>query len=321
VNVPPGLLRCAMCGEPVERQEPGPSWTCGRGHVFGEVDGIPRLLTPEDTQGIGGSVESFGFQWTTFEVRDAAEDAQVFVEKTGLPLSELQGKLVMDAGCGGGRYARLAAEHGAEVVAMDLSAAVRQARASTRHLPNVTVVQGNLLNPPLAPGSFDIVYSIGVLHHTPDTHAAFRAIARLVKPGGHLAVWLYRRNTWPQEIINTAGRTLTTRMPRPALLLMARAGAIAGSVPLLKHLNKVINFSAHPRWETRVCDTFDWWAPRYQFHHTEQELVRWFQETGFESVRLLHPDRATRGGAYARLYHRNVLIGSGVNAAATRRPC
>ena len=321
MKLPSGLLRCAICSEPVERPAERPSWTCPRGHVFGEVDGIPRLVTPEDAHGIEGSVESFGFQWTTFDVRDTAEDTQVFAEKTGLALAELPGKLVMDAGCGGGRYARLAAEHGAQVVAMDLSAAVRQAREATRHLSNVTVVQGNLLRPPLAPGAFDVVYSIGVLHHTPDTHAAFRAIARLVKPGGHLAVWLYRRNTWPQEIINTAGRTLTTRLPRPALLLIARAGAVAGGIPIVRHLNKVINFSAHPRWETRVCDTFDWWAPRYQFHHTEPELVRWFQEAGFDGVRLLHPGRAANGGAYARLYHGNVLIGSGVNAAATRRAC
>lgn len=321
MTLPPGLLRCAICGKPVERDGSQPTWRCPGGHAFDEVDGIPRLVKGEDAHGIEGSVESFGFQWTTFDVRDTAEDTGVFVEKTGLSLSDLRGKLVLDAGCGGGRYARLAAEHGARVVGMDLSAAVRHARETTRHLADVQIIQGDLLAPPLAQASFDIVYSIGVLHHTPDTHAAFSAIAKLVKPGGHLAVWLYRRNTVPQEIINTAGRALTTRLPRRALLLIARAGAVAGGMPGVKHLNKVVNFSAHPRWTTRVCDTFDWWAPRYQFHHTEKELERWFTEAGFDEVRLLHPGRAARGGAYASLYHRNLLIGSGVNAAGTRRTC
>src|SRR6478672_928673 len=67
-----------------------------------------------------------------------------------------------------------------------------------------------VLDAPLADGQFDLVFSIGVLHHSPDPRRAFAQVASKVKPGGRLAVWLYRRNTLPQEAINTAARALTT---------------------------------------------------------------------------------------------------------------
>jgi hypothetical protein len=104
------------------------------------------------------------------------------------------------------------------------------------------------------------------------------------------------------------------------VLMIARAGAVAGSVPVVRHANKIVNFSAHPRWSTRVCDTFDWYAPPYQFHHTERELLAWFAEMGFEDLRLLHPPRARRR-FYAAMYQRNLLIGSGVNVAGRKSGC
>lgn len=314
------LFRCPNCGEAVAEGPDGASWACAAGHVFPVVDGIPRFLPPDEIAPAGRTSETFGFQWTTFDVSNRAEDEQVFAEKTGLQAAQFAGKVVLDAGCGGGRYARLAGDAGGNVVALDLSAAVVHARELTASLPNVTVVQGHLFHPPLAPQSFDIVYSIGVLHHTASTERAFRSIARLVRPGGHLAVWLYRRNTLVQELLNSAARGLTTRLPVGGVLALARAGAVLGGIPGVRHLNKVLNFSSHERWRTRVCDTFDWYAPPYQFHHRIDELMKWFEEEGFSDLQVLDPARAS-GPLYGRLYRHNLLIGSGVNVAGTRTRC
>lgn len=312
------VFRCPMCGKEVAERHDGTSWACASGHTFPVVDGILRFLPPDDIAPAGRTSETFGFQWTTFDVSNRAEDEAVFAEKTGLQPGDFKGKRVLDAGCGGGRYAKLAGEAGGSVVALDLSAAVQHARQLTASLPNVTVVQGHLFHPPLAPQTFDIVYSIGVLHHTASTERAFRSIARLVKPGGHLAVWLYRRNTLPQEVLNSAARAVTTRLPVGAVLALSRAGAVAGGIPVVKHLNKLLNFSSHDLWRTRVCDTFDWYAPPYQYHHSVKELTRWFEEEGFEKLRVLDPPRA-RQPLYGTLYRNNLLIGSGVNVAGTRR--
>ena len=128
---------------------------------------------------------SFGRQWNRYDVVRPEEDEATFVVKTGVPPEQLSGRLVLDAGCGGGRYARLVGSHGARVIGVDLSAAVLKAADHCKSLPNVAIVQADLLELPLADSAFDLVYSIGVLHHTPDPRRAFREIARKVKPGGH----------------------------------------------------------------------------------------------------------------------------------------
>ena len=59
--------------------------------------------------------------------------------------------------------------------------------------PEIAVVQGDLLRLPFAAASFDQIYSLGVLDHTPDPRQAFLALARLLKPGGRIAIWVYPR--------------------------------------------------------------------------------------------------------------------------------
>ena len=99
-------------------------------------------------------------------------------------------------------------------------------------------------------------------------------------------------------------------------------GRLLGTTYSVSHLdshalNKIANFSAHPSWENRVCDTFDWYAPQYQHHHTPGELCEWFREAGFEDLIVLPPEK--RGRLYRWVYERNLVIGSGVNVLGTRR--
>ena len=131
-----------------------------------------------------------------------------------------EGKRVLDAGCGTGRHAYLAARFGArEVVAVDLSGAVDAARVNLEALDNVHVVQGDLLRLPLRPadrgGGFDLIYSIGVLHHLPDPHAGFRSLLPYLRPGGTIAVWLYgyENNGFVRHAVEPL-RRVTTKLPR-----------------------------------------------------------------------------------------------------------
>ncbi|AMV40388.1 methyltransferase domain-containing protein [Planctomyces sp. SH-PL62] len=275
------------------------------------VGGVPRLA--------GESyVGSFGRQWNRYDVARTEEDEATFEAKTGVAPREMAGKRVLDAGCGGGRYAKLLGDHGAEVLGVDLSSAVDKAAALCAGLPGVQIVQADLLDLPVVEEAFDLVFSIGVLHHSPDPRRAFAEIARRVRPGGRLAVWLYRRNTPPQEWLNTGVRALTTRLPARVLEpLCAGLGAL-GSVPVLNRtLNKLVNFSAHPDWTLRVCDNFDWWAPEHQSHHTLPELSSWFVEEGFENLVELRPMKS--GRLYGWAYDRDLIIGSGVNVAGRKR--
>ena len=130
------------------------------------ADGIPRLA--------GDSyAASFGRQWNRYDVMRPEEDEATFRGQDRGEPGRAGGQVGLDAGCGGGRYARLVGSHGARLIGVDLSAAVVKAAALCSQLPNVAIVQADLLDLPLTEKAFDLVYSIGVLHHTPDPRRAF----------------------------------------------------------------------------------------------------------------------------------------------------
>src|SRR5207245_2699218 len=119
--------------------------------------------------------------------------------------------------CGGGegRHLGLAAELGArDVIGIDLGEAVEAAARNTEGLDAVHVVQGDLTRPPVRPGTVDLVYSIGVLHHLPRPADGFRALARLLVPGGMFVAWCYARegNGWVLALVDPA-RRVTSRLP------------------------------------------------------------------------------------------------------------
>ena len=272
---------------------------------FPVVDGIARFTRDQH-------LASFGRQWNKYEVAHDDEDRATFQAKTGISLADLRGMNVLDAGCGGGRYSKVCGEAGATVIGADHSGAVGKARQLCSSLPNVDFVQADLKHLPLEEKSFDFVFSIGVMHHDADTRSVFDAVARMVKPGGRYSVWLYRRNQWWQERLNDSLRYRSVKMPPEKLERWCEWGAWFGGLPLVnKTLNKVINFSAHPNRENRVCDTYDWYAPQYQYHHTVSELREWFGAAGFQDLNELPPEKT--GTLYRWVYERNLLIGSGVN--------
>jgi SAM-dependent methyltransferase len=288
-------LRCAEC--------------C---RTFPVVGGVIRFVTEE------GYTSSFGRQWLRFQVARPQEDRQVFRAKTGCWPEELAGQDVLDAGCGGGRYTRLLAEAGAHVVALDRSRAVEAAARLCCGLSNVLFLQGDLLALPLREARFDFVFSLGVLHHCPSPRRAFAALAKTVRPGGRLVVWLYRKNRWLQEKINALLRSWTLRMRPQDLEDICRGAAVLGAIPIGNRLlNKVVNFSNHPEWELRVCDTFDWYSCRYQSHHSVDEVARWFAEEGFADLQVLPPLRT--GRLYQWAYERNLIPGSGVNVVGRKQ--
>jgi SAM-dependent methyltransferase len=125
--------------------------------------------------------------------RDDKHSEKEFMAKTGFSQELLAGKLVLDAGVGAGRYTDVASRWGADVVAVDLSFAVEAAQRNFGVRKNVWIAQADIGSLPFRDGSFDVIFSIGVLHHTPDTRAYFAKLVPLLKPGGVIAIWVYPR--------------------------------------------------------------------------------------------------------------------------------
>ena len=305
------LFRCPSCqGSLTQTTEALVCASCKA--VYPIRQDIPRFVSAEHY------VQSFGFEWRYFNVRREAEDDAIFRVKTGWTPDMLKGKKVLDAGCGSGRYSAVAAQWGADVTSVDLSLAVEKAKDIAGSL-GATIAQADLMTLPFAPETFDFAFSIGVMHHTTKTEDAFKSVAKLVKPGGRMAVWLYRKVTLPQRTLNSFIRSITTRLPNPLLLRLCYVPAFLAGIPgLNKVLGRMVNLGCtHPEWTMRLCDAFDWYSPKYQHLHTEGELKTWFEESGFTDIRLLPPQNTDP--FYLWVYRNDLIIGSGVNAEARKK--
>src|SRR5690606_32458261 len=138
-------LRSPETGRPLRCDEARNALRCDEtGREWPVVGGIPRFVASEH-------LESFGRQWNRYEVAHNDEDRATFQAKTGVRLDELPGLSVLDAGCGGGRYCKVAGEVGAAVVGVDHTTAVEKAARLCAHLPNVSFVQADLKRLPFAP--------------------------------------------------------------------------------------------------------------------------------------------------------------------------
>ncbi len=267
---------------------------------------------------------AYSFQWNRYRILRPEEDRATFRNRTGLSPEDLAGATVLDGGCGMGRYLRVAAEGNPRcLVGLDLSGAVFAARDLARWLPGVSVVQGDLLRPPFAEGVFDQIYSLGVLDHTPDPRAAFLALAKLLKPGGRIVIWVYPKEKPRLERVMNLHRAISTRLPLRVNIGLSRLLAPIGGLKrrLMASKNRLvaragvalnlltIGVSMHPDPEVRVCDTLDWYAPRYLSRHTREEVRGWGAEAGLVDVVDLSAGQV--------FYHEGQ--GNGVNLAG-RRP-
>lgn len=298
------LLRCPRCRHGLEAQSV--RYRCRNcGADFPCVNNVARFVAAQNYS------DSFGFQWkryarTQLDSAEIHESERHFRLKTGLTPGDLDGKLVLDVGCGMGRFAEVATRWGATVVGVDLSAA---AEVAARNLADRSFVafQADVFHLPFEFESFDCIYSLGVLHHTPDCEAAVKVLPQFLKPGGSLAVWLYSGyNKWYR--FTDFYRRYTSRMPAATLHKLLRV-----AVPVFYHLDRglrcvpivgsplagavhhvfPVNRQADPK--ARVLDTFDWYSARYQSKHTYEQVFRWFESCGLEDLHVAEAPISVRG--------------------------
>ena len=271
------------------------------------VRGIPRFIESDDY------ASTFSFEWTRFattqldSVRGWTESEDRFRQSIDFPLDELKGKVVLDAGCGMGRFAEIAAKYGATVIGVDLSYAVEPASKNLARFPNAHIIQGDLRRLPFREGTFDLIYSLGVLHHTPDPRGVFERLIRYLKPEGKISITLYAAYNRIYVASSDLWRKLTTRLP-PKLIYYCSHLAIPAyylyKIPILGNVGKALwPISLHPDPQWRLLDTLDCYTPKYQNHYTHPTVFRWFREAGLRDITVLEPGIsfiATRPGTGAQ---------------------
>lgn len=256
------VLACPACGGRIRSLSAVPVLTCTQCGARTPIrDEVPRFVAMPHDELARRTQKSFGYEWTHF--RDWTQSGQTnFLQYfSNLDLAALAHARVLDAGCGMGRHARMLSPHVKEIVAVDFSAAVDQARANTRDADNVYCVQADIMALPLADGAFDFAYSMGVLHHIADTPAALASIVRKVRPGGRVRIYLYWKHHGLKgallSLVN-AGRWVTTRLPHSVVRVLCWFLSVALMICVIfpYRLMDALGVRRHEHWALGVYRSY-----------------------------------------------------------------
>lgn len=139
------------------------------------------------------TVKSFGEEWKAFHKFDDKELQRIGDEYFDIVTPEMYGanKIAADFGCGTGRWTKYFAGKVGAIAAIDPSEAIYAAAQVLDKVNNVQLYKASIDNLPFPDNYFDFGFSLGVLHHIPDTSMAMDACVKKVRPGGHFLVYLY----------------------------------------------------------------------------------------------------------------------------------
>lgn len=275
-------------------------------HRYPIRNGIPRFVQESNY------ADNFGLQWNLFARTQLdshsghAISAERFWNATGWRPEELRGKWVLDVGCGSGRFAEVALNAGAKVIALDYSSAADACYTNLKHHRNLHVIQGDIFFLPLAKAMFPYVYSLGVLQHTPNVATAFENLPPMLAEGGCLCTDFYwnrfRTLLNPKYIL----RPFTTKLDQKKLFkylessvpTLLRISQTLGRVPiigkLLQRVVPVVDYTGiyplSPKQleEWALLDTFDMLAPAYDKPQSVSTVTSWFNKSGLTDVEVFH---------------------------------
>jgi SAM-dependent methyltransferase len=252
------------------------------------------------------TVAGFGDEWERFDQRavESRELDELFSQYfAAFDWSRLSEKAEgFDLGCGSGRWAARVAPRVGRLHCIDASAkALDVARRTLAAHANCVFHHASVDELPLADATMDFGYSVGVLHHVPDTGAALRDCVRKLKPGGQFLVYLYyamdNRPLWYRGLwrLSDALRVSLARLPfairygvsqAVAFLVywpLARLAALAERLGLPTS-NVPLAFYRHRSLYTMRTDALDRLGTRLERRFTRSEVRALMEDAGLEAV-------------------------------------
>jgi SAM-dependent methyltransferase len=258
-------------------------------------------------EGCVSKLDSWGYQWLTFDRFAPRVESEFADIMQPLEPGQFEGARVLDAGCGNGRFTGACARLGPRVViGVDPSQSVIAARENVRGLPNAEIVRGDIFCLPFPPSSFDQVFCIGVIHHLPDPRAGFMALARMLKPGAKISIWVYalEGNELVVRFFEPLRKRVTSKLPWGLTKALSMAAAV-----VLWTLITVLYRPARAWWPalwdrlpmhdylwyiytlgftTLYHTAFDKLSPELCAFISGPELAAWFAEAGLQEVVISH---------------------------------
>jgi SAM-dependent methyltransferase len=269
---------------------------------FPIVRGIPRFCSAENYS------QSFGFQWNRFDRTQldthsgADQSYQRFYGETGWNPDELSHCSVLEVGSGAGRFSEVFLRTTSGVLhSVDYSSAVESnLRNNAAFGARLQLAQASIYQLPFADQSFDKVFCLGVLQHTPSFEDSVVALISKAKLGGEIVVDFYPIKGWYTKLhAKYIFRPVSKRLPKPLLLrlirfnivwmlpffdflCLLRLGVFTRFIPITDVRLFPAELSAVQRREWAVMDTFDGLSPEYDNPQRLQDVVRMFTRRGCE---------------------------------------
>lgn len=196
---------------------------------------------------------------------------------------DFDNKTILDAGCGVGNYIKALSKRKSEVIGLDITSSLDLLNSDLKELSNLHLIQGDILNPPFKYKIFDLVFSIGVIHHTPDPKKAFKSLSRVVKKNGLYSLWIYPCRPNLLGNISKILRMITIKLPKKALYLLSYM--LVPTLYFIKPYNNYIKPNlSNTSWEECAQILFDFYGPIYQKHYKLREIKEWFIEEGYKHI-------------------------------------
>ncbi|TWW09966.1 hypothetical protein E3A20_09050 [Planctomyces bekefii] len=252
--------------------------------------------------------ESFGWQWNYWSrVQFDSENInkpmhghttkmwESITDFKNKGINDLNSKVVLDVGCGPGRFIEVVRNKGALVIGLDYSMAVDAAYRNFENDENVCIIQGDAMNLPVKANSIDIAFSIGVLHHTPNPSNGVQEVYKVLKPnGGWFALSVYGSGGYYdfpsvqfwRKVFAFTWKYLG-QWP-PLIYTYFVITVFRPFAKLSRNLGRVIRlffpFINLPDKDWSLLDTFDSVTPSYQSAHGSYEIYCWFKAIGYNNI-------------------------------------
>lgn len=269
---------------------------CGRVIAAARDGVLDCVATASDDR---GRQAGFGYQWE--KVLRGNLDEQIVYNNTPAELwhglrtwmklpDRLEGVRALDVGCGHGQYCRVLADRGATALGCDLSEVVYRATAENARSGRpreVAFLRADILDFPLAARSFDLVLSIGMAHHTPDTRRAVMAAARCVAPGGKMLLYIYELGPGGVGYITLRHRfPVPGWLPRPLMLLACKVMSVPLALGLAARRRSLPDKRT---FQAAFMGLVDAYLPTYSDRRRPEECMLWMREAGLAEVKRVAP--------------------------------
>lgn len=252
-------------------------------------------------------VGSFDYEWRRFSTIATPELQSVAGQYFDVVPERLfaSDQVVLDAGCGAGRWAYETAKRGARVIALDLGLSVEVAKRNTAATGRVACVQADLRELPLGDGAVDWAYSLGVIHHIPDTAVALSRVVRTVRPAGALLLYVYYdldgRGFAYRALFRLSDvlRCVVSRLPRAAANAIASLVALTVYWPLarlaavasrlgLEGLSRSMPLTFYRDLSFGIMrnDSLDRLGTRLEKRYKREEVLAMMENAGVRDIRM-----------------------------------